>query len=48
MEGRSPEGPAKTSGPESPAASLLTFPLHTALILCEDSLTHRNFSSYLH
>ena len=48
MEGRSPEGPAKASGPESPAASLLTFPLHTALILCEDSLTHRNFSSYPH
>lgn len=48
MEGRSPEGPASTSGPKSPAASLPTFPLHTALILRKDSLTHWNFSSYLH
>ena len=35
------------SGPKSPATSLPTFPLHTALILREDSLTHQNFSSLL-
>lgn len=46
-EGRSPEDPASTSGPKSPATSLPTFPLHTALILREDSLTHQNFSSLL-
>lgn len=45
MEGRSPEDPASTSGPKSPATTLPTFPLHTALLLREDSLTHQNFSS---
>lgn len=45
MEGRSPEGPASASGPKSPATTLPTFPLHTALLLREDSLTHQNFSS---